>query len=86
MVSATERMASDRVAGVLVGRLAMNVKFQVEKPDDVVATLTITMTLRQWKELRDQLNQSWPSWKLAAAITDVLYQTTKPFYEQNEAK
>lgn len=58
----------------------MAVVFQLKQPDDLVAVLQITMTVGQFRELKKQLQGSYPSWDLSRAITDVIIQAEKTFY------
>lgn len=63
----------------------MKTRFMLERPDDCEATLKITMTLKEWDQLRAQLSHAWPSWKLSSAITDLLTQARKVFHADHEA-
>lgn len=58
----------------------MRTKFEVEEPSDITMTLTVTMKLGEWKTLQSQLADKYPSWKLSAAITDMVLLATKTFY------
>lgn len=50
----------------------MKARFKVESPDSVEYTMTLTMQISQWEELRDQLVSKWPSSRLSQAITTLL--------------
>ncbi len=39
----------------------MKSKFQIENPGDVEVTMQITMRLKDWMTLKDQLVSSYPS-------------------------
>lgn len=58
----------------------MKTRFMMENPDQIEATLKITMSLKKWDELCGQLKDAYPSWELSAAITDLLAQARKIFY------
>ncbi len=58
----------------------MNARFMIENPDSIEATMKLTMTIKNWTELRDQLAIKWPSSDLSYAITDLLSQARKVFY------
>lgn len=58
----------------------MRVRFEMTKPDDMEATMTITMTVKRWKELRAELPDKWPAWDLGRAIGDVVRQAEESFY------
>lgn len=59
-------------------------KFCLENPETVRATLSLTMTLSEWKQLQKQLGQAWPSWELSAAITDMISTAQKHFKDEHE--
>jgi hypothetical protein len=57
----------------------------IESPGKIEATLKIRMQVSEWEELRDQLTQRWPSSRLSEAITNLLSQARKVFYEEHQA-
>ena len=57
----------------------MKTKFKLENPDEMDATLTVTMSLGDWKRLSGQLSTAWPSSKLEYAIADVLRKAQRTF-------
>lgn len=63
----------------------MKARFMVESPDEIEATMKITMTIREWTELRDQLANKWPSSRLSSFITDLVMQARKVYYAEHEA-
>lgn len=64
----------------------MEARYMAEKPEDIEFTMKITATAKEWEELRDQLQQRWPSSRLNNIITDLLSQARKVFYEEKEAR
>jgi hypothetical protein len=61
----------------------MKASMKLTKPDDVEATITLTMTLAQWKLLRVSVVDDagyQPGGKLREAIDDLVRQATKAFY------
>lgn len=58
----------------------MKARFMIENPQEIEATLKITMTVKEWEELRDQLQGKWPSSRLNAAITSVLTDARRVVY------
>ncbi len=48
--------------------------------------LTITMGLKSWKELRNQLINEWPSSDLSRDIANLVGQAEKHFYLEKEEK
>lgn len=62
----------------------MEFRYMAESPDELNFTMKITMKAKEWNELLDQLNNSYPSWKLSSAITDLLSQARKVFWTEND--
>ena len=58
----------------------MRARFFIEAPDEIEATMKITMSVKEWTELRDQLAREWPSCRFGDAITSVLSQARKVYY------
>jgi hypothetical protein len=50
----------------------MKARYSLNTPDNVDATLTITMRLSQWKELADQQGENWPSWEFRHKISAMI--------------
>ena len=46
----------------------------VENPGNVLVTLKLTMTVRELRDLSNQLNVSYPSWAVASIIRQALSQ------------
>jgi hypothetical protein len=63
-----------------LGGDVVRARFLIENPDDLEATMKITMKLKEWIELRDQLQNAWPSSRLSGAITSVIAEARKTFY------
>jgi len=58
----------------------MEARFMIETPDNIQATMKLTMSLKEWGDLRDQLQKQWPSSRLSQAITHVLAAASKVYY------
>lgn len=58
----------------------MKARFMIEEPGEIQATMKITMAVKEWEELRDQLAQKWPSSRLHSAITSVIIEARKVYY------
>jgi hypothetical protein len=43
-------------------------EYKIQKLDEVNATLTLTMEIKHWRELREQLTTKYPSWKFGEQI------------------
>lgn len=60
----------------------MNARFKMENPKAAEYTLTLTMTAKEWEELRDQLAEKWPSSRLSSVISDLLAQARRIFWAE----
>lgn len=60
-------------------------KFSVTNPDTVEFTLTVTMPLRDWKRLKDQLTGSlYPTFKFYDAIVQMISKASEQYSEDVE--
>lgn len=66
----------------------MKANITVSNPDEVAFTLEVTMTLKQWKALRDAIGENGAGadigFKFKAAIRDMVYQAQKDFQPASE--
>ena len=58
----------------------MKAQFQIQKPDDMQATIVLTATVGEFRQLRAQLCEKWPSWDFSRSIGDVIRQAESTFY------
>lgn len=58
----------------------MQTRMSIENPAEVRMMLTITMTCREWEELREQLASKYPSTQLSYEITDAFSKIRKIVY------
>lgn len=65
--------------------MAFDARFMIENPGEIVATMKIRMTVKEWEELREQLDRKWPSSVLSGAIADLLAQSRKVLYVEHDA-
>ena len=66
----------------------MNVTYSYddEQLGEVDATLSITMPIRDWEELADNMPDKWPGWKVRGAIHSVVRKARdRHFGEINQA-
>ena len=42
--------------------------YKIQDADNIDCTLTVTMTVKQWEELSEQLNETYPSWQLSSMV------------------
>lgn len=47
----------------------MYIQSKLQNVDAIEASITITMSIEDWKRLRKQLAEAHPSWKIGSAIT-----------------
>jgi hypothetical protein len=62
----------------------MDGRFMAEEPEDIVYTLKLTATLKEWTELREQLSQKWPSSRLNCIITEMVLQARNVMYAKKD--
>ena len=53
--------------------------FGIQNLSDVEATVTVTMTVGEWREVLKQLSTKWPSWKFGEAILNMVTAFDKNF-------
>ena len=58
--------------------------FGIQNLDDVKATLTVSMTVGEWREVLKQLDTKYPSWKFGEVILEMItaFNTTFSPYEE----
>lgn len=63
----------------------MHVTMQVTKPEDMMFSMNITMSLKDWLALRKQLNAAgWPGCDLVDKIRDATRQADTVFLVQGD--
>lgn len=60
----------------------MKGEFSANNPQDIEFTLTLTMKLKDWLELKKQLTTDYPSWRVGEEISDMVMQAKKVFYPE----
>lgn len=58
----------------------MKTVLSVEDPDAIEMTMRITMPLKSWRELKDQMPTEWPAMGLREKITDMVIKAERHFY------
>lgn len=61
----------------------MQCRLRCEKPEDIVYTMTVTATAKEWEMLRDQLRETkfgYPGATLTNQIDDLLGQARKIYW------
>ena len=65
----------------------MRTRFSLDNPDELMATLTHTITIREWKELREQLSDDkYVGNDFIRQITGVIAAAEKHFCEYDVPK
>jgi len=57
----------------------LKASFKAQKPGDMPFTMTLTMTLDEWRELSDAIKGQYPGWVLKGEITRLVFAATKHF-------
>lgn len=57
----------------------MKAKFQLIDPEAMEASITITMTLKQWREVMRQQPQQWPACEVGRLIASVIGEANQTF-------
>lgn len=60
----------------------MITQMKIDEPSNVNVTMTITMTVADWRNLKAQLNNQYPGWKLSQAISDMVDAVNTKFYAE----
>lgn len=58
--------------------------FQTQNPDKIEMTMTVTMTLEEWKIISASLPAKWPSCDLTSAINSMVNQAVMRFYPKTK--
>jgi len=62
----------------------MKATIELENTDELEATISLTMRIRDWKALREQMSNEYPSWKLSGLINTLTYKAEKQILEKTE--
>ena len=62
----------------------MKITGKLQNQEDMELTLSITMTIKEWKELQKDLPTKYPHWKIGSAITDGVLKANTTIYEEIE--
>lgn len=63
----------------------MRTQMTATKPDDIDFTLTISMRLGEWKDLREEISKDGHTgWKLRSAITGMIIMAQSKFEPEAE--
>lgn len=58
----------------------MKASYWLQSPEKIEATLTVTMTIEEWRALQKQLPDSvWPAWKFSNEISELISHANRHF-------
>jgi len=57
----------------------MKTRFEPTNSNDLHYTLTVNMSLKDWKEMRDNLTCHWPNGEFKEQINNMISQASKNF-------
>lgn len=60
--------------------------FKATQPDAIEMTLTLTMPLGQWRELRDAQDKKYPGWRFAGLISRMIINAEANYVETTVAE
>lgn len=62
--------------------------YQLARPDDAEATLTLTMTVGEWRRLATGLTEAgaYPGWQVASIIRDLTLRAVEHFDAKTETE
>lgn len=62
----------------------MNGFFKLNDPDEIEATLTVTMPIKDWKALRDKMVDYYPGWDFKNLINNAVNTAENRFFVNGE--
>lgn len=64
--------------------MSLKAKIAIESPGEVMATMTITMPVSEWEQIRGQLESRWPASQLSSAISQLVRKASESFSAVSE--
>lgn len=65
----------------------MKGRFTIDEPGELPVTLTLTATMDEWRQLRDQMQrEKWPACDVCSIITEVVHEAGKTFRSEGECR
>lgn len=65
--------------------MSSRMAFFCNKPDPIEYTMNITMTLSEWKQLKESLVSKYPAWELSSEICSMISQASQVYYPKDGA-
>lgn len=66
--------------------MSVNGKFKLVDPDEMLATVELTMKVGEWRKVMDQLPSSWPANDIRYPIRDLIRKAEKHFFFLGEGE
>jgi len=60
----------------------MKIEMQLGEIKQIEATVTITATIEEFREMQSALTQKYPGWKVSRAIATIIEQADKTFAQK----
>jgi len=55
---------------------------KIQNPDDVVVEMRISMTVKQWKQLKSQMSTNIPAWEFGSRISSLVEDVERHFFDE----
>jgi len=62
----------------------MKAEFKAITPDSLEMEMTISMTLKKWRKLKEAIRSDYPGFEFAGKIRDMVIHAEKHFYPEKE--
>lgn len=66
---------------------AMKAKLQIDKPDELMATMTVTMKISEWRSIQKKIetgDTGWPQWAFASLIQQLVKKAMSAYDEATD--
>jgi hypothetical protein len=64
----------------------MKFTYKLNSPDQLEATMTITMRVSEWKQLKGAVAQHYPGWQFSSAIGALISKAEQTLHSEEEAE
>lgn len=62
----------------------MRARIELQNPDAAIATVTISAPIGEWRKVREQLINEYPSWCLSSLLREVITKAEAHFDAKDE--
>ncbi len=63
----------------------MKARFNATNPEEINFSMNLTMSLKEWEQLRDQIHDKYPGFELASVISNMVVQANKSYWPKLDA-